>query len=175
MAFPLLNIGILQSKIGILQSKIFEKVTFLKIQNSQATARYGVWKNTSFDNRKSSIKIYLSCLRKRTNVYNSEDMSFSFCLSQLLILFPLLYGLLKARQTKFLYFFISQVRELQMTGVKYLAECFSKKTQKSAFGRNYYQILMHKNQILCSIVWNYVHKKHAFKYFRHRETIFNHI
>ena len=62
-----------------------------------------------------------------------------------------------------------------MTGVKYLAECFSKKTQKSAFGRNYYQILMHKNQILCSIVWNYVHKKHAFKCFRHRKTIFNHI
>ena len=61
-----------------------------------------------------------------------------------------------------------------MVGVKYLAECFSKKTQKSALGRNYYQILMHKNQILCSIVWNYVHKKHAFKCFRHRKTIFNH-
>ena len=55
-------------------------------------------------------------------------------------------------------FFISQVREFQMMGVKYLAECFSKKTQKSALGRNYYQILMHKNQTLCSIVWNYVHK-----------------
>ena len=91
MAFPLLNIGILQSM------KHIRKSNFLKIQNSQATARYGVWKNTSFDNRKSSIKIYLSCLRKRTNAYNSEDMRFSFCLSQLLILFLLLYGLLKVR------------------------------------------------------------------------------
>ena len=50
-----------------------------------------------------------------------------------------------------------------MIGVKYLAECFSKKTQKSALGRNYYQILMLKNQILGSIVWNYVHKKVCFQ------------
>ena len=91
IAFPLLKIGILQSM------KHIRKSNFLKIQNSQATARYGVWKNTSFDNRKSSIKIYLSCLRKRTNAYNSEDMRFSFCLSQLLILFSLLYSLLKVR------------------------------------------------------------------------------
>ena len=62
-----------------------------------------------------------------------------------------------------------------MTGVKYRAAYFYKKTQKSDFGRNYYQTLMHKNQILCSIAWNYIHKKHAFKCFRHRKTIFNHI
>ena len=102
MAFPLLNIGILQSM------KHIRKSNFLKIQNSQATARYGVWKNTSFDNRKSSIKIYLSCLRKRTNVYNSEDMSFSFCLSQLLILFPLLYGLLKVRESFYTFLYLKE-------------------------------------------------------------------
>ena len=86
-----------QRRLTLQSLKHFRKSNFLKIQNSQATARYGVWKNTSFDNRKSSIKIYLSCLRKRTNAYNSEDMRFSFCLSQLLILFLLLYGLLKVR------------------------------------------------------------------------------
>ena len=91
MAFPLLNIGILQSM------KHFRKSNFLKIQNSQATARYGVWKNTSFDNSKSSTNIHLSCLRELTTVYNSEDMRFSFYLSQLLILFLLLYDLLKVR------------------------------------------------------------------------------
>ena len=45
-----------------------------------------------------------------------------------------------------------------MIRVKNLAKYFSKKTQKSALGCNYYQIFMQKNQILCSIVWNYVHK-----------------
>ena len=59
-----------------------------------------------------------------------------------------------------------------MTGVKYLAECFSKKTQKSAFGRNYYQILMHKSQILSSIVWSYVHKK---AWFQVLQTLRDHI
>ena len=59
-----------------------------------------------------------------------------------------------------------------MIRVKYLAECFSEKTQKSALGCNYYQILMHKNQILCSIVWNYVHKK---AYFQVRQTPRDHI
>ena len=39
-----------------------------------------------------------------------------------------------------------------MIGVKYLAECFSKKTQKSDLGCNYYQILMHKNQILFTLL-----------------------
>ena len=53
MAFPLLNIRILQSM------KHIRKSNFLKIQNSQATARYGVWKNTSFDKSKSSTNIYL--------------------------------------------------------------------------------------------------------------------
>ena len=91
MTFPLLNIGILQSM------KDIRKSNFLKIQNSRATVRYSVWKNTSFDSRKISIKIYVSCLRKRANLYNSEDRRFSFCLSPFLILFPLLYGLLKVR------------------------------------------------------------------------------
>ena len=91
MTFPLLNIGILQSM------KDTRKSNFLKIQNSRAAVRYGVWKNTSFDSRKISIKIYVSCLRKHTNVYNSEDRRFSFCLSQFVILFPLLCGLLEVR------------------------------------------------------------------------------
>ena len=59
-----------------------------------------------------------------------------------------------------------------MTGVKYLAECFSKKTQKSASARNYYQISMHKNQFFCSIVWNYVHKE---AYFQVPQTPRHHI
>ena len=91
MTFHFLNIGILQSM------KHIRKSNFLKIQNFQATARYGAWMNTSFDYKKNSIKIYLSCMRKRTNVYNSEDTRFCFYISQLLILSPLLYGLLKVR------------------------------------------------------------------------------
>ena len=35
-----------------------------------------------------------------------------------------------------------------MTGVKYCAAYFYKKTKKSDFERNYYQTLMHKNFVL---------------------------
>ena len=120
--------------------------------------------------------IYRACVSvQMRTILKIWDLVFAYlnCLS----CFRFFIVYLKSDKVSLL-FFISQVREFQMMGVKYLAECFSKKTQKSALGRNYYQILcsiVWKNQTLCSIVWNYVHKKHAFKYCRHRETIFNHI